>query len=281
MSSILEKIALESNIALEGWETLSGGDINDVFLLTGSKEKYVAKINIAAKFPGMFEAEVYGLQLLRSSDSFRIPEVIGTGTIHDVSYLLLEYIDSGPSQKDFWQRFAENLCKLHKHTAAKFGLDQDNYIGSLPQYNSFEDSPSKFFINQRLDPQFRMAREKGFSFSGIDIFFKIIENEIPKEPSSLIHGDLWGGNYIISDIGEAVLIDPAVAYAPREMDIGMMKLFGGFPAEVFSCYQELFPMVENWEQRLPIWQLYYLLVHLNLFGSGYLSQVKNILKHYS
>lgn len=281
MISILDKIALDSNIVLKEWETLSGGDINDVFLLTGSTEKYVAKINFASKFPGMFGAEAYGLQLLRSSDSFRIPDVIKTGTIHDKSYLLLEYIDSGPSQKDFWQRFAENLCKLHKHTAAKFGLEQDNYIGSLPQYNSFEDSPSEFFINKRLDPQFRMARDKGFSFSKIDIFFKIIENEIPKEPSSLIHGDLWGGNYIISYTGEPVLIDPAVAYAPREMDIGMMKLFGGFPAEVFLYYQELFPMMENYEQRIRIWQLYYLLVHLNLFGSGYLSQVNSILKHYS
>jgi fructosamine-3-kinase len=97
----------------------------------------------------------------------------------------------------------------------------------------------------------------------------------------LIHGDLWNGNYLISELGEPTLIDPAVAYAPREMDLAMMQLFGGFPSDVYSSYNEEFPLIENWKDRTPIWQLYYLLVHLNLFGSGYFQQVNSIVKRYS
>lgn len=281
MNSILQQIALENDIHLMGWSSLSGGDINDVYLLKGSSKKYVVKINIALKFPGMFEAETFGLQLLRSSNSFRIPEIINSGNVHDKSYLLMEYIESGTPPKDFWQNFALGLSKLHKKTQTKFGLEHSNYIGSLPQNNDLEGSASEFYINQRLEPQFKMARSNGFGISKIDVFFKTIEDEIPNESSSLIHGDLWCGNYIVSDHGEPVLIDPSVSYAPREMDISMMKLFGGFQDEVFLYYQELFPLIHNWEERVRIWQLYYLLVHLNLFGSGYLSQVNSILKHYS
>ena len=108
-----------------------------------------------------------------------------------------------------------------------------------------------------------------------------ISEEIPDEAPSLIHGDLWNGNYMVSNKGEPTLIDPAVAYAPREMDIAMMHLFGGFPQDVYSIYNEQFPLVENWKDRISLWQLYYLLVHLNLFGSSYLSQVKGIIKRYS
>ncbi len=126
-----------------------------------------------------------------------------------------------------------------------------------------------------------MASENGFSLGDLSGFYKNISEEIPQEPPALLHGDLWSGNYITNEEGLPCLIDPAVCYGPREMDLGMMKLFGGFPEEVFREYNASFPLQPGWEERIPLWQLYYLLVHLNIFGSSYLPQVKNIIKRFS
>jgi len=237
--------------------------------------------NNAHQFPNMFEAEAQGLELLRNSQSFRIPKVIAHGEEGNTSYLLIEFITKETPSSGFWKEFAQDLAKLHKTTNKYFGLTHHNYIGSLTQINKTESFASEFYIHQRLEPQFKLASEHGFHFSSIDLFFKNISEEIPKEAPSLIHGDLWNGNYLVSENNEPVLIDPAVAYASREMDLAMMQLFGGFPQEVYATYNELFPLNHNWKNRISIWQLYYLLVHLNLFGSSYLPQVNTIIRQYS
>lgn len=278
--NILTKIAEENNLNLLESTPLSGGDINDVFLLKCVSKKLVVKTNIASKFPGMFEAEAKGLDFLRSSNSFKIPSVINYGVIENTSYLLLEYIPEGSTSNSFWEQFAENLATLHKTTQSTFGLDHSNYIGSLPQYNGTETSAADFYINQRLAPQFKMAKEQGFDFSNLDVFYKNVSSEIPNEPPALIHGDLWGGNYMVSENEIPTLIDPAVSFAPREMDLAMMQLFGGFSEEIFTQYHSIFPLENNWKHRVSLWQLYYLLVHLNLFGSGYLPRVQSIVKKY-
>ncbi len=281
MNSILKKIALKQNLKLENAKSLQGGDINEVFLLECGSEKYVIKINEASKYPNMFEAEALGLKLLQVTNTFKIPKIIAAGVEGKTSYLLLEYISTGSTYQVFWKDFAYCLVKLHQTTQNNFGLKHNNYIGSLQQINNIESSASDFYINQRLIPQFKIADELDFKFSSLERFFKNISEEIPDEAPSLIHGDLWNGNYMVSNKGEPTLIDPAVAYAPREMDIAMMHLFGGFPQDVYSIYNEQFPLIENWKDRISLWQLYYLLVHLNLFGSSYLSQVKGIIKRYS
>ncbi len=276
----LTKIAEENNLNLINSSPLSGGDINDVFLLKCASKKYVVKTNDASKFPGMFQTEAKGLDLLRSSNSFKIPSVISFGVIENTSYLLLEHIPEGSTSNIFWQQFAENLAILHKTTQPTFGLDHSNYIGSLPQYNGSETSAADFYINQRLEPQFKIAKEQGFDFSKLDVFYKNLSSEIPNEPPALLHGDLWGGNYMVSEHGTPVLIDPAVSFAPREMDLAMMQLFGGFSEEIFNHYHSIFPLKNNWKQRVSLWQLYFLLVHLNIFGAGYLSRVQSIVKKY-
>lgn len=281
LKTILKHIASQNNFNCHDSKPLSGGDINEVFLLNCSEGNFVVKINSASKFPAMFEAEAKGLQLLKKNSNFKIPKVIATGTYQNTAYLILEYIPSGKPSKNFSEKFAEALASLHKTTAGDFGLDHDNYIGSLPQQNGFCSSAPEFYITQRLEPQFKMAAENGFQFKNLVGFFKNISEAIPKEPPALVHGDLWNGNYMVSETGKPVLIDPAVAFAPREMDIAMMKLFGGFSDEIFSNYNALFALGEGWKERLPLWQLYYLLVHLNLFGSGYLSQVNSAIKKYS
>jgi fructosamine-3-kinase len=281
MEQYFKRIAQQHDFKILELRPLSGGDINMVYHIKSVETSYVVKLNHASIFPGMFEAEAKGLRLLASSNTFKIPEVVGFDQVNDRSYLLMEYLDPGNLHKFDWTCFTENLAKLHQHSNHVFGLDHDNYIGSLPQYNSAETSASNFYINQRLNPQFKMAMEKGYKFSNLDNLFKNIFTEIPTEPPSLIHGDLWNGNYLVTASGEAALIDPALSYGPREMDIAMMRLFGGFPDRFYSHYHELFPLVEGWKERILIWQLYYLLVHLNLFGAGYLPQVNSIIKSFS
>jgi fructosamine-3-kinase len=260
---------------------LFGGDINTVVLFECASEKIVAKINSEAAYPGMFSSERQGLELLEQTNTFHIPKVIGQGIIEDDSYLLLEYIPSAARKNDFWTDFGDNLARLHKHSQDSFGLDIDNYIGSLPQPNSWAETAAEFYITQRLEPQFKMARDSGRLTFETNGFYKNVSEIIPDEPPALIHGDLWNGNYMVDDKGEPVLIDPAVAYSIREMDLGMMQLFGGFPEEVFSAYNEVYPLVSGWRERTSLWQLYYLLVHLNLFGSGYLGQVRSAIAKYS
>ncbi|MBT8318886.1 MAG: fructosamine kinase family protein, partial [Gramella sp.] len=175
----------------------------------------------------------------------------------------------------------EQLAKLHKQSASSFGLKTDNYIGSLPQYNQHRKKASEFYVEMRLEPQIKMASENAYKLNISNKFYANCEEIIPDEPPALVHGDLWNGNYIVNSQGLPCLIDPAVAYAPREMDIGMMHLFGGFSTELFKTYNEIFPLRENWKDRLDLWKLYYLLVHLNIFGSGYQAQVNSIISRYS
>lgn len=229
----------------------------------------------------MFVKEAFGLAALANTHCITIPKVIATNTINNWSYLLLEYIPTGTKGQHFWETFGHQMAKLHKNTNATFGLGTDNYIGSLPQYNGFEyNNAAEFYIQKRLLPQFQMAATSGYTFENLDLFFKNINHEIPDEPPALIHGDLWSGNFLVSNSEQPVLIDPAVAYAPREMDIAMMHLFGGFSPLLFHAYHDVFPLAQGWKNRLEIWQLYYLLVHLNLFGSSYLGSVKNIINNY-
>lgn len=281
MKSILQQIGTQNNFKIKTFKPLFGGDINSVYHLNTNKGEFVIKCNDAKKFPDMFAAEYKGLKLLRTTNSFLIPEVFTHNQIGNTAYLLMAYISPGHKPIRFWRDFGVKLAQMHRNTNTTFGLEHDNYIGSLPQYNAACNTAPEFFIEQRLVPQFKMAVDKGFSFADLSSFYKNITKEIPSEPSALIHGDLWNGNYMVSASGEPVLIDPAVAYAPREMDIAMMQLFGGFPAEVFEAYEEAYPLQSNWKYRTDIWQLYYLLVHLNLFGAGYLAQVNAVLRKYS
>jgi fructosamine-3-kinase len=281
MDQLIFKIAEQNNIRIRTADPLYGGDINKAYLLRSEIGNYALKINSASLYPNMFETEAKGLRLLSSSKSFRIPEVISVGEMEDRSYILMEYIDSGSASGTFWDDFAHCLVSLHKNSKETFGLDHSNYIGRLKQYNSEESTASEFYIHQRLEPQFRMALDRGYDFKGLEKFYSNIAEEIPEETPSLVHGDLWNGNYLVSDHNEPTLIDPAVAYAPREMDLAMMQLFGGFPSVVFIKYNERFPLEENWKGRIKLWQLYYLLVHLNLFGSGYFHQVRSIVNEYS
>ncbi len=277
----IDTIARVEGFSVSDITPLSGGSINTVCLLETSEGKKVLKLNDSRRFPGMFTAEAEGLGELRNSKTIDVPEVFATGETSTTAYLLLEYKEEAPQKADFWSHFARDLAAMHKTTAPGFGFHSSNYIGSLPQYNHQHELAADFYLKERLEPQFKIALENGFSFHGLEAIFKNISEAIPQEPPALIHGDLWSGNYITNEHGLPCLIDPAVSYGPREMDLSMMKLFGGFPKEVFIEYEEIFPLEPGFEDRVPLWQLYYLLVHLNIFGSSYLNQIKGVLTRFS
>ncbi|WP_224483934.1 fructosamine kinase family protein [Robertkochia aurantiaca] len=276
---IIQK-ALDTEI--RGYKPLSGGDINQVYLLSLPHDRSaVVKLNDASRFPGMFKAEAKGLKEIRRTNSFRVPDVLTEGKINQQSYLVLEYISEGGKKDDFWEEFAFKLQKMHRKSSDQFGLTTDNYIGSLPQSNTRHQKASSFYISERIEPQVKMAHDRGFSLRLNESFYVRLEKLIPDEKPSLVHGDLWGGNHMTDETGSPCLIDPAVSYAPREMDLAMMQLFGGFSSQVYQHYEALFPPEGNWRERTDIWQLYYLLVHLNLFGASYLGSVNSIIAKYS
>jgi fructosamine-3-kinase len=279
--SFVHHIFEKHAISVISTQALSGGDINDVYKVKSTEQDYVLKLNSASLYPDMFEKEAKSLKLLSTTNSFTIPEVIAYGDWKDKTYLILTYISS-EQNSDFSEKFAVDLAKLHRNQSEKYGLDFDNYIGRLHQFNSPKTSdPVGFYINSRLEPQFRLALKNGFVFKNIDKLFKNIEQLVPKEKASLIHGDLWSGNYLITENAKACIYDPAICYASREMDIGMMKLFGGYPQSVFEIYNEIFPLEADWKYRIELWQLYYILVHVNLFGSSYFQRAKSMLAKYS
>ena len=280
LQKVLKNIAAEHSINLTQWEAIGGGDICEVFLITGSKnEKFILKLLEASGIPRLFSTEMNGLKALKKTGCIDIPTPIATGDLENNSYLLLEHKAEGKAAGDFWEKFGEQLACLHRNTHSDFGFFEDNYIGSLPQQNKWTGEAPDFYVRQRLQPQLELAQKYDLGIS--EDFLENIAENIPDEPPSLIHGDLWNGNFLINAQGAPCLFDPAVAYAPREMDLAMMKLFGGFDRKLFDVYNEQFPLERGFEERVPLWQLYFLLVHLNIFGKGYRNQVVNIIKKYN
>jgi len=265
-------------------QPLAGGDINSAARMETSLGNFFVKWNRADAFPEMFQKEAKGLNILQSASQLRIPYVKFTDTAGDYSFLVLEYLEQAPPETNFWENFANGLAKLHKTSADYFGLDHDNYIGSLPQSNHKKDKWIDFFIEERLAIQLKRARNSHLIDSGVlsasERLFKRLNEFIPEEPSALIHGDLWGGNFMIGNKGEACLIDPAVYFGHREMDIAMTKLFGGFNHSFYEAYNQEYPLEKGWGNRMDICNLYPLLVHVNLFGVSYVSQVASILKKF-
>jgi fructosamine-3-kinase len=272
------------SITISNTRPLSGGDINSAYQIATGSGLFFMKYNRNDRYPKMFEAEARGLQLLQDTQEIRVPDVIGAGETGGWSFLVLEYFESAGMKRGFWEAFGRSLARMHKHFGDSFGLDHDNYIGSLPQSNNSHNNWTDFFIKKRLTPQLKMATDAGLAgremISGMERLYTKLDEIFPKEPPSLIHGDLWSGNFMVDNRGEAALIDPAVYYGHREMDIGMSKLFGGFSGEFYHAYNEVYPLAPGWESRVEICNLYPLLVHVNLFGGGYVGSVEGILRRF-
>jgi len=279
VNKILQKVIAKTpkNIQL-----LTGGDINQVYHCTFDKQDLVVKLNGANKFPNMFEKEKKGLELLAKS-SFKIPKPIAFGTLENFDYLILEYI--APGEHINWEIFGEKLAEMHRKTSSNFGLNYNNYIGSLKQNNNYKSTWEEFYSNFRLLPLTEIARNQQLILkSDVNKIEKLclkLNELIPNTKPSLIHGDLWSGNLISDKNNEPVLIDPAVYYAHPEMDWAMLSLFGNYPTVAMEKYNEINPIEKDFEKRKEIHQLYPLLVHLILFGKGYYRSVMSIIEKFN
>lgn len=275
---------LGSPTQVDSIQFVSGGCINNAIRLNTSKGPFFLKWN-ESQPAYMFEAEAKGLALLASANAVRIPEVIGHGEVAEKSYLLLEFIDSRPPAKGYWERFGEELAKLHRQQTSHYGLDFENYMGSLNQQNTPHDKWVDFFVEKRLRPQFGMAfyhhKIPENYLRKLDKLAQQLPHILTTEPPSLVHGDLWKGNLMVGYRGEPCLIDPAVYFGHREIDLAMTKLFGGFTQDFYRAYQEAYPLEPGSDERMEIYNLYPLMIHVNLFGISYLSGVDRILKKYT
>lgn len=263
-------------------EALSGGDINYVYKCILENQTVVIKINDKDLYPEMFEKEKLGLKLL-SNSSFVIPKVLSVGQKNQKAYIIIEYIAKRKPLN--WELFGRNLAFLHNINKDTFGLNHDNYIGSLKQINKSKDSWIDFYVENRILYLIEIAIDKGLmeykSANKIESLSKKIESIVPKKKPSLLHGDLWSGN-LISDLeGNPTLIDPAVYFGHSDIDWAMLHLFGNPPNHAIDSYNEIIPIDYNWKDSLEIHQLYPLLVHLILFGRGYYESVMKIIKKYS
>lgn len=231
---------------------------------------------------GMVEAEAHGLRWLDEPGAIRVPAVLSVGDAH-APHLALEWIEAAPPAPDFDDRLGQQLAALHAAGAPSFGLDRDNFIGTLPQTNDVRGDWPTFFRAQRLEPMI----ERASSSLGVPLqrdferlYARLHDLCGPPEPPARLHGDLWSGNLVVDEHGGPALIDPAVYGGHREIDLAMMKLFGGFSSRVFEAYDEAHPLAADWHDRIGLYQLYPLLVHVNLFGAAYVGQLAQALRRY-
>jgi fructosamine-3-kinase len=285
MNSDLHKIISQKFAhlgALQKVQTLSGGSINEAYRFNFEKQSVFVKHQPEGDLPQFFSKETAGLELLAQSP-FALPKIL-TFCDDGPAYLALSFEESGTKATDFERSFGVNLAAMHRLSDTKFGLNTWNYIGKLKQENQQHNNWPEFFASQRILPLVRLARNKGF-FSArfltqVDGLLSRVEKWVPQEPPALLHGDLWSGNYHVNSEGKPMLIDPAVYYGHREMDLAMMHLFGGFPKAIFEGYNQAYPLEPGWKERLDLHNLYPILVHVNLFGGSYAQQAQSIVERY-
>ncbi|MDD5275655.1 MAG: fructosamine kinase family protein [Methylovulum sp.] len=260
---------------------ITGGDINSAFRLQGDSKAYFIKLN-HANLEAMFAAEFAGLQELASTQTLRVPLPIVYGTTQNHSFLVLEYLALGASSRKSECLLGQQLASLHQQPKAYFGWGTDNTIGRTPQFNQCCADWPIFWREQRLKTQLEFAAKQGYKGNLqtlgeqlCDGFAALFTTYQPQP--SLVHGDLWAGNVAADQQGRPVIFDPACYYGDRETDLAMTELFGGFSADFYAAYQDVWPLDEGYGIRKTLYNLYHVLNHLNLFGIGYLRQAENIM----
>jgi protein-ribulosamine 3-kinase len=257
---------LRQELGIESAQAVAGGCIHHCYRVSVAGKLRFLKTN-DARYADAFAAEADGLKAIRES-GMRAPEPLANGVAGAHAYLLLEYLDL--KTRGGFAALGRMLAEAHRKPGPRFGWRRDNYVGSTPQKNDWCDDWAEFWRERRLRPQIELAARKGFDIGPVDPA-PVLQDHRPQP--SLLHGDLWSGNAGFTSEGP-VVFDPAVYYGDREADLAMTELFGGFPREFYKAYNELFPLPEGYQRRKHLYNLYHLLNHLNLFGGGYLAQVK-------
>lgn len=275
-----EDIEQALGAAIRSTKALAGGDICRAYQVDLDDRRRLF-VKTRADAPGeMFPTEARGLAWLAETGALRVPDVVATGA----NFLALEFLDSATRISGFDEALGRGLAAMHRYQSEPPGLDFDNFIGPLPQSNSRCEEWFDFYAQQRLQPRVEEAVRSGQAprdwLRKFGNLYQALPDLIPSEPCSRLHGDLWGGNLLVGPKGEPCLIDPAVYSGHREVDLAMMKLFGGFSPTVFGSYNEAYPVQPGYQERIDLYQLYPLLVHVNLFGGGYVASVERALSRY-
>jgi len=281
--------SIEANLGIKitSAHYCAGGDINQSAQLDTNNGFLFVKWN-ADSPPDMFTTEARGLKILRSANTLRIPEVIAVqeATLSCPAYLVLEWLERGPSKPHTDDKLGEGLANLHLIHAQKHGLNHDNFIGRLPQPNTQLDNWAEFYAEQRIRPQMELARYHGKLPTHREHLLNDLIAKLPtllpteNPPASLLHGDLWGGNVMPLSDGTPAIIDPAVYYGHCEIELAFTELFGGFSSRFYTAYNAIYPIDSAYEKRKLLYQLYPMMTHMNLFGGGYGNSVDTIARRY-
>ncbi len=285
-SSIKKKVEDFLKSRIIDSQPVGGGCISNALKIKlQNGDFYFLKTNPSTK-NDMFIKEAHGILELQKADAIKVPSVL----LYDNEFLLIDYISSGKKHKDFSENFGRKFALQHKFNSETYGFYEDNYIGSNPQPNIASEEENnnwtKFYFNKRILYQLQLAEEFGNSTNELRNGISALENKIEEivtdsgEKPSILHGDLWSGNYMVNEDGFACLIDPAVYYGNREADLAMTKLFGGFDSRFYDSYEEAYPLPDGFEYRENIYKLYHVLNHLNLFGGGYYTQAMSLIRFY-
>ena len=287
-SNIIHRL-FGSEIEITEKRSVSGGDINAAWSLSLSDGNIVFLKENTRSNAGFFESEEKGLCAIRKTGAVRVPQILERGLLMECSYLLMEYMEPASRKKDFWETFGRQLADMHRADPSdwtpegNYGFPEDNYIGAGRQMNKIRTDWVSFFRDCRLDVQIRRA-QRYFSSSDRKALQSLLDHleEYLIEPAfpSLLHGDLWTGNYVVGPDGYACLIDPAVYVGHAEADLAMTELFGGFAPAFYDAYKEVNEILPGYSDRRELYNLYHLLNHLNLFGESYYGSVMRIVKRF-
>ncbi|PIQ96212.1 MAG: fructosamine kinase family protein [Nitrospinae bacterium CG11_big_fil_rev_8_21_14_0_20_56_8] len=286
LPGVLRSLFGES-ITIRRGQSVGGGCINETQTLHLSNgEKVFLKYN-GHPPPSFFSTEMAGLNLLRRAEGGpRIPRPLALEPGASPHFLILEFIEEAAPGKGYYSGFALALAALHRVTQDRYGLDQDNFIGKTVQINAPEHDPIVFFRDRRLRVQQALSRKAGLLPAPLDAKLDRLCDKLGSlldtsgEKPALVHGDLWSGNHFASPDNRACIFDPAAHFGLRETDLAMSQLFGSLPAEFYRAYHEAFPLNPGYEGRRPLYNLYHLLNHLNLFGRGYLASVEGVVRQF-
>jgi fructosamine-3-kinase len=265
---------------VEKIKSVSGGDINDSYLLETKTNRYFMKVQ-PGRGEKFFAHEIEGLNLLGAIAN--TPKIITSGEVNQDGYLILNWIDTGRGSQF---ELGKMVAVVHQQHVPRFGLDHNFTAGKLPKINTRQSDWVTFYINQRLKPLVNLAIKNGRWNDWRQTHFQSLCDQFATYYTthqvipSLLHGDLWAGNYMFEKTGEPMLIDPDVFYGDRELDIAMTTIFGGFDHDFYEGYNSVYPLLRGLNQRIGWYQLNYLLAHLNLFGESYGSMVDQILGKY-
>lgn len=263
-------------------KSVSGGDINEAFHIRDENDHWFLKRNLTERYPDMLGKELRGLDALEAQIVGNIPSKRSVFSFGMYTYLIMQHFEHGDPTPKHWESLHDVLSRLHEGSAAYFGWEEDNYIGTLPQSNQKAESFGSFFTHSRLYPfigqvynQFDRSEVRGLEY-----IMSHANDLFPMRAPQLVHGDLWVGNVLFGSNGGICLVDPAVYYGIAEMDLAMLDLFGRLPSDFFDRYEEKNHHVRGWQRRKDLFQLYPILVHWVLFGGSYARSVSDILRKF-